>query len=137
MTRILMFGLGVCLLAGCIEHLPTDIVDEPAPAEAAQQASVVATSTQVARADALGGIDDALDRIVPALTDASAAQPLAAALGGLRNALSRVDANGVPALIAAAGDAVERYARTGLDIADLDAIRLGLDYASEVIAAAS
>jgi hypothetical protein len=84
-------------------------------------------------ANALGGIDDVLDRIVPALTERAAAQPLEAALGGLREAHANADANGVPALIDAARGAVDRYARNDSDLADVDAIRLALDYAAAAL----
>jgi hypothetical protein len=131
MKRILILGTAIGLAAGCTDQLPTDTVDEPATAAMAQQVNLDE------RTAALAGIEDGLDRIVPALSDETAARPLAAALAGLRNALANADGKGAPALIDAAAEAVDRYARTGLDNADLDALRLGLDYMREVVSAAS
>lgn len=130
-SRILLFAAGVGLLASCTDRLPTDIArwqrdggsDGPA-------ASLVPAEP----ADALGGIDDALNRIVPALTDQTAARQLEGALNGLRTAMANADVEAVPDLTAVAAAAVDRYARTGLDDADLDAIRLGIDHARRTLA---
>jgi hypothetical protein len=131
MNRILRLWLGGALLAGCTDRLPTDV----APDDLAGRANAAIAVAAHARTNALDGVDDALDRILPALSDAAAARGLAAALAGVRTALDEVDAEGMPALLDAARGAVDRYARTGTDQADLDAVRLALDYAAAVAAA--
>lgn len=132
MKRAMIFGVGIALLGGCTDRMPTDMNED---ATVAEQASLTAAASLDVRATALDGIDDALDRIIPALSEASAAKPLEAALAGLRIALADANAEGVPALIDAAQSAVDRYARTGSDPADLDAIRLALDFAQQVLIA--
>lgn len=132
MKRILMIAAAAAALAACTDEAVTDV--ETGRAETGVQMHGAASALD-ARANALSGIDDALDRIIPALTNETTAQPLTAALSGLRTALADAAATGVPPLIDAASAAVERHARTGLDAADLDAIRLALEYVRNAAAA--
>jgi len=72
-------------------------------------------------------IDDAIDRVIPALSDQSDARQLAAALRGIDEALSQGPAADAPGLARAIGATVDRYARFHPDDgAELDAIRLAL-----------
>jgi hypothetical protein len=132
MKRILILGACLGVLTGCADRLPTDV--DRAPVEPAAHLGAVGSASDT---DPLGGIDDALDRIIPALSDPLAARPLTAALSGLRTALANADKQGVPALIDAAYRDVDRYARTGADAADVDVIRLALDYARQALLAES
>jgi hypothetical protein len=127
MKRILIASILTATVAGCSDDVMTDV--DAAHKDAVAQSAVTADAAVASRADALSGIDDALDRIIPALTDKTTAHTLKSALSGLRTALANADDTGVPTLLDVARAAVERYALAELDAADLDAIRLGLDYA--------
>jgi hypothetical protein len=110
------------VLSGCQDSSPTGIVSRSAPAGGASH-TVVNADPQNARV----AIDDAVDRIVPALSDAGAAHQIGAALKGLQQALQAGDALEAPALASVVSSAVERYASLANgDAAEVDAIRLAL-----------
>jgi hypothetical protein len=123
-----LLPLVVVAANGCVDgSSPTDVthVDEPV-----QHTTIEGTA-------GLSSIDDALARIIPALDDPVAAAPLRAALLELRMLLaSERAADGMAtegnATEATARLAVHAYGRstTGED-ADLDAIRLALDVATQ------
>lgn len=110
------------VLAGCQDQSPTGVVAHANPAGGASHADV-SVDAQSARL----AIDDAVDRLVPALSDAGAAKQVGAALKGLQQALNAGNAADGPALAGVALEAVQRYASRGnADAAEVDAIRLAL-----------
>ena len=71
-------------------------------------------------------VDDAIDRLAPALSD-SAATRLRITLNGLRQAMDNANPN-APALARAAQIELDAYARAvGVSDPDVDAIRLALE----------
>lgn len=130
MKRQIMLMTGAALLAACTEaSLPTD----PGAAPSAAAHVATASGTQ-ARTDAIIVLDDVIERILPGLSDPASARPVASAISGLRTGLLNANPAALRGLIAAASNAVEHYRRTGLDEADLDAIRLALDHATDITA---
>ena len=121
MKRLSML-LAAAVLEGCQDHSPVGIELHSAPVSVASHAAV-STDPRSPRL----AIDDAIDRIVPALSDAEAARLVGAALKELQRALQSGNVADSPALASAAQDAVQRYAK--LDSGDevlVDAIRLAL-----------
>jgi hypothetical protein len=119
------------LLLGCTDEMPTDV--QNTQLDVVEPNGPTTSIGSEPRTSALGAVEDGLVRIMPALTDQTAAKPLQVALIGLRTALADADMAGIPALIDAAHGAVNRYARTGFDAADLETIRLTLDYTALAI----
>ena len=106
------------LLAGCQDHTPTGL---------GRSVPTTLNSQMAPAADARLGIDDAIDRIVPALGDAASTERLASALRGLRRALDAGDVADGSNLARVAQSEVESYARVDRGhAAELDAIRLAL-----------
>ena len=113
--------IGAALLAGCQDSAPTAAVFQPTTTGAAQ---FVAVEDHDAAALA---IDDAIDRIVPALSDAASAERLANALRVLQQALATGHAADGPALARVAQAELTPYARLHPeDAADVDAATLAL-----------
>jgi hypothetical protein len=109
------------LLAACQDQTPTGVDSRVAPISA----SFAATTAD--RTSAQSAIDDAVDRIAPALSDLADAQPLVAALRGLRVALDAGRASDGPALVRVARSELERYAQIRpADAPELDALGLAL-----------
>ena len=120
--RRLIALFAALVLAGCQDQSPTAIESRSAPTGGASH-SAVSVDPQTVRS----AIDDAVDRIVPALSDAAAARKVGAALKGLQQALQSGNAADGPALASVALEAAERYATLGNgDAAEVDAIRLAL-----------
>jgi hypothetical protein len=90
---------------------------------------------------AASAIDDALDRLTPALTDDRAAKPLQMALESLIEAIARQDVTPATAALQRAEAALNAYALavgpTSGDGADLDAIALALMRVRDHVAAMS
>jgi hypothetical protein len=121
MKRLSML-IAAAVLAGCQDQSPIGIESRLAATGGERHAMV-----SVDQADARVAIDDVVDRIVPALTDAAGARQVGAALKGLQQALNAGQAADGPALAGVAQAAVERYASLGNgDAAEVDAIRLAL-----------
>lgn len=121
---------------GCADR-PAPLEPAPAatsPAAIADTASlaVVPASEEMSPWTALAiALTDARQRLLPALGAAGADAPLGAALGGLATGVENADAAALPALLDAASQSLDRYARTAdtARLADVDAIRLTLDAA--------
>jgi hypothetical protein len=127
MKPIVVIGVCAALCAGCSDVTPTEATKPP-----------VEASERPDLADALSVIDDALNRIVPTLTDRTAAQSVEGALRALRTGLANTDPASMHVLVEAAQAAVDGYTDVEIDQADLDSIRLALDYtASELTAQAT
>ena len=109
--------LAATALAGCANDLGPE--PPPAPPEMATPATIAGRLA----------ITDALDRIVPAMDDAAAAQPVAAALIRLREALGTAGPGETARLARDATAEVDRYAG-GSGGADVDAIRLAVGIVS-------
>jgi hypothetical protein len=89
------------------------------------------SAASVDPSDARLALADAVDRIVPALTDASNARTVGNALRGLKQALDAGRAGDAPALAGIAQAEIERYAKlVAGDAAEVDAIRLALTVVS-------
>ena len=115
------FLLAAVLLAGCQDQTLTGAASPPAPTVGA---ALAATPDVVS---ARLAIDDAVDRIVPALGDATTARQLTAALRGLRVALDAGRVNDGPALARVVRAELDRYAQIQPgDAPELDALSLAL-----------
>ena len=120
--KTLIMLLAAAVLAGCQDSSPTEIVRRPVPPVGASYAALGAEAQSARMA-----IDDVVDRIIPALSDAGSARQVGAALRGLQQALQAGNAEEGPALAGVAFAAVDRYASLGNgDAAEVDAIRLAL-----------
>jgi hypothetical protein len=120
-NSILVGAASVALIAACQDQ-PMTGVDRSVNNVQAER--VVQSSNAE---NAQYAIDDVMERIVPALSDADAAQGLVAAMRGLQHAVdagSGADASG---LARTAQLELERYARgADADPAEVDAMRLAL-----------
>ena len=107
----------------------------PIPVDAANAVGVATTAAVSA------GIEDALDRIAPALTDERAAKALQMALENLIEALSQQGAEPAMAALERAERTLDAYSLTiasdSGDGADLDAIALALTRVREEVAGMS
>lgn len=118
MKRLSMV-LVAAVLAGCGDRSLTGIESGPAPRGASHSV--------IEPADVRSAIDDALDRLVPGLSDEAAGRQVGAALRGLQQALASGRAADNSGAVDAAQAAVERYASLGTDdAAEVDAIRLAI-----------
>ena len=121
--RHLSFLVTAVVLAGCRDDVPTGLRSTPPAATA----TMLPDATGLDAAAAQLAIDDAVDRIIPTLSDAASAGQLATALGGLQHALDAGRGADGPALARVTQAEVERYARLQPgDAAALDAVRLAL-----------
>jgi hypothetical protein len=125
MKRILIIAIAAGIGAGCDGVLPTEY--ERHAVGSALQASLADPAATTNRDHARGLLDDVAERIIPALSDATAARQLGAAFGALRSAIANVDERAIPQQLRAARHAVDLYGRVDEDAADLAAIRLALD----------
>lgn len=128
MKRTAILALAFALLAGCTDESPT-ASDRIGVSEQLRADALADGSTSAA----LAGLDDALERIVPAFQDTNARRTLEAALNRLRTALVNADTEALPGLIQAARSAVDRSVRSEEDEADLAAIRLAVDHAADSV----
>jgi hypothetical protein len=113
--------VGAALMAACQDQTMTGV--ERRAANAGPQYSIENSNADNARV----AIDDVVGRIIPALSDATAATGLVAAISGLQQAVDAGNAADAPSLARAALAELDRYARsTNADAADMDAIRLAL-----------
>jgi hypothetical protein len=114
--------LVAALVSGCRDQA-VPIVEPTRYSAASASLDVALDGTATTQA----AIEDAIDRVLPALSDQPDAQQLAPSLHGVGEALSNGNAADALGLARAAGAAVDRYARFHPDDdADLDAIRLAL-----------
>lgn len=122
---VVVISTALSVLLSACSDLPTDARATPTETPHAALASDAIT------ANAIAGVSDALDRIVPTLTR-PAAEPLRAALESLRGRLADDgrDAAAIRDAVTAAKDAVCAYSQAvGYEpgsAADLDALRLTL-----------
>jgi hypothetical protein len=113
--------LAAVLLAGCQDQTLMGAESRRAPTVGA----ALAATTDPANAQL--AIDDAVDRIAPALGDVTSARPLVAALQGLRVALDAGSVTDGPALARVARAELDRYAQIQPgDAPELDALSLAL-----------
>ena len=120
MKRIAMM-IAAALLMGCQDQTMTGIDRSAGPA----QRDLVGQKT--AAENRRYAIDDVMARIVPALSDASAARGLVAAMGGLQQAMHAGLATDAPGLAKMASAQLERYAAAvNADRAEVDAMRVAL-----------
>ena len=123
---------GLLLVLGCTDVGPPTAV----PTRVATASAVAVGTVPVASA-----IEDALDRITPALTDDRAAKPLQMALESLIEAVARQDVTSATAALERAEATLNAYALavgpTSGDGADLDAIALALMRVRDHVAAMS
>jgi hypothetical protein len=108
MKRYVAILLIAAALVGCGGDLGTEPLPGAPEAPGGGRPGENPSSAAVARM----AIADALDRIVPALSDSAAAQPLAAALIQVRDGLGTPGLADVAALAEAARVEVNRYAST-------------------------
>ena len=122
-------------VAGLLVALACTDAEAPIPVDAANAVGVATTAAVSA------GIEDALDRIAPALTDERAAKALQMALENLIEALSQQAAEPAMAALERAERTLDAYSLTIAsdrgDGADLDAIALALTRVREEVAGMS
>jgi hypothetical protein len=123
LVKHLSFLVAAVLIAGCGDDVPTN----PRSTPPAATATTLPDATVLGPAAAQLAIDDAVDRIIPTLSDAASAGQLAAALSELQHALDAGRVADGPTLARVTQAEVERYARLQPgDAAALDAVRLAL-----------
>lgn len=113
--------IAALIVAGCQDQTMTGV--ERRAASASPRFTVQSVDADNARF----AIDDVMTRIVPALSDANAAQGLVAAFRGLQKAMSSGNAAAAPGLVRAAEAALDHYVENASTSApDVDAMRLAL-----------
>ena len=113
--------LAALMVAGCQDQTMTGVEKR------ALSASPRFTVESVESDNTRFALDDVMTRIVPALSDANAAQGLVAAFRGLQQAMSSGNAAAAPGLVRAAQAALDHYVETARTSApDVDAMRLAL-----------